>query len=204
MRLLAVDFDLPFALHFDAAGAFLVNFAERGPIGNDLAAEREIGPFDLVEQLGRGRIRLIHQVDAGPQHFTEVVRRHVGGHADRDARRAVDQDVGKLGRDDDRLLGLGVVGRPHLDGVLPQLRQQMVGERGQLGLGIPVSRGRIAIDRAEIALAIDERHPHHKVLRQPHQSVIRRLVAMGMVLARDLADDPAHLLGRFSAWRRSS
>ena len=37
---------------------------------------------------------------AGVDHFAQVVRRDVGRHADRDARRTVDQQIGNLGRQD--------------------------------------------------------------------------------------------------------
>src|SRR5438270_8767971 len=42
-------------------------------------------------------------------HLAEVVRRHVRRHADRDARRAVDQQVGDPPRQDQRLEALAVV-----------------------------------------------------------------------------------------------
>ena len=47
---LAHLFQLPFRLHLDAAGALLVDFAEGGTVGDDLAAQREIWPLHLVQQ----------------------------------------------------------------------------------------------------------------------------------------------------------
>ena len=57
LLLLAELLQLPFALHLDAAGAFLVNLAQRGPVGDDLAAEGEVGALDLLHDLGGRRLR---------------------------------------------------------------------------------------------------------------------------------------------------
>ena len=56
-------------------------------------------------------------------------------------------------------------------------------------LGVPHRRGRVAVDRAEVALAVDQRVAHVEVLRQPHERVVDRRVAVGMEIAHHLADD---------------
>ena len=55
--------------------------------------------------------------------------------------------------------------------------------------GVAHGGRRIAVDRTEIALSIDQRQPHGKILRQPHQRVIHCLVAMRVIFADDIADD---------------
>ncbi len=62
---------------------------------------------------------------------------------------------------------------------------------GAAHFGVAHRRGRIAVDRAEIALPVDQRHAHREVLRHAHQRVVDRLVAMGMILAHDVAHDHA-------------
>ena len=57
--------------------------------------------------------------------------------------------VGSLG-------GLVVVG-DEVDGLLVEVRHHLVGERLEPGLGIAHRRRRVAVDRAEVALAVDER-----------------------------------------------
>ena len=67
--------------------ALLVDLAQRRPVGDDLAAEREVRPLDPLHQLGRGRVGVVDQVDAGADDLAEVVRRDVRRHADGDAGR---------------------------------------------------------------------------------------------------------------------
>ena len=66
----------------------------------------------------------------------EVVRRDVGGHADRDAAAAVDQQVREPRREHDRLLGAAVVGRLTVDGVLVDLAEQLHRQRREPRLGV--------------------------------------------------------------------
>ena len=85
---------------------------------DDLAAARQVGPGDeLHEVLERAR-RVGDEVPRGADHLDEVVRRHVGGHADGDAGGAVDEQVG-VGRGQHRRLELRVVVvGDEVDGVL--------------------------------------------------------------------------------------
>ncbi len=58
-------------------------------------------------------------------------------------------------------------------------------------------RGRgIAVDRAEIALPVDQRHAHGEILRHPHQRVIDRLVAVRVIFTDDVADGAGRLAVR--------
>jgi hypothetical protein len=57
------------------------------------------------------------------------------------------------------------------------------------GFRVPVGRGRIAVDRSKVALAVDQDVAHVEVLREPDERVVRRRVAVRMVVADDLADD---------------
>ncbi len=60
---------------------------------------------------------------------------------------------------------------------------------GHARFGVAVGGGTIAIDVAEVALAINQGIARGKVLGQAHQRIINRLVAMGMVAAHDVAHD---------------
>ena len=102
-------------------------------------------------------------------HLAQVVRRDVGGHADRDAGRAVDQQVGQLGRQHGRLLLGAVVVRLEVDRLLVDVGQQLGGDRRQAGLGVAHRGGAVAVDRAEVALAVDERVAHREVLGHPRR-----------------------------------
>ena len=116
-----------------------------------------------------------------------------GRHADRDALRAVRQQVGECRRQHHRLLRQAVVVRPEVDGVFVDAVEQKSRRLGQPRFGVTVGGGVIAVDIAEIALAVDQRIARGEILRQPHQRIVDRLVAMRMEIAHHVADD----LGRF-------
>ena len=117
------------------------------------------------------------------------MRRDAGRHADGDAGRAVGQQVGEGRRQDDRLLSCAVVGGAEVDGVLVDAVEQAPRRLGQPRLGVAHGRGVIAVDVAEVALAVDQRIALGEVLGQAHQRVVDRLVAVRVVLADHVADD---------------
>ena len=87
-----------------------------------------------------------------------------------------------------------VVVRAKIDRVFVDVLEQHFGELCQARFGVAHGRRRIAVDRAEVALAVDQHVAHAERLRHANQRVVERLVAMGVVVAHHLADD----LGRFA------
>ena len=55
--------------------------------------------------------------------------------------------------------------------------------------GVAVRRRRIAVDRAEVPLAVDERIAQREILHHAHERVVDRRVAVRVVLAEHVADD---------------
>jgi len=157
------------------------------------AARRKVRPGNDADQLLDTEIGIFDQRDAAVDHLSEVVRRDVGRHADRDAAGPVHQEVREARRQNHRLLLGAVVVRLEVDGLLVDIVQQLHGRPGQPAFGVPHGRGRIAVDRAEITLAIDERQAHGEVLRHAHQRVIDRLVAVRVVFAHHVADHARRL-----------
>ena len=116
------------------------------------------------------------------------MRRHARGHADGDAGTAVDQKLRKPGRQHDRLEVRAVIVGPHLDGLAAQLDQQFGGELGQARFRVSVGGWRIAIDGAKVALAVDQRHTHGKILRQPDHRIVDGRVAVRVIATDDVTD----------------
>ena len=86
--------------------------------------------------------------------------------------------------------------------------EQQPRDLGQARLGVAIGGGVIAVDIAEIALPVDQRVALREILREAHQRVVDRLVAMRVVLADDVADDAGAFLERLvrdraaaAAWR---
>jgi hypothetical protein len=60
-------------------------------------------------------------------------------------------------------------------------------------LGVAHRRGRVVARRAEVAVAVDERVAQRPRLRQAHEGVVDRRVAVRVVVAHDVADDAGAL-----------
>ena len=167
-------------------------------VAHDRRAGREVRAGDEPPQLvGRHRVDRLPPVDQVHQRvadLAEVVRRDVGGHAHRDAGGAVDQQVGHPGRQHHRLLARVIEVRPGIDRVHVDVGQKLDGHARGARLGVAVGSRRVAVDRSEVALAVDEQIAHREVLGHAHHGVVDRRVAMRMVLAEHVTDRGGALL----------
>ena len=142
------------------------------------------------------------QVDRGGAHLAGVVRRDRGRHADRDAGRAVGKQVGKRARQDDGFALLAIIGGTEIDRVLVDAGQQRARDLGEPRLGVAHGRGVIAVDIAEVPLPFHQRIARGEILREPHQRIVHRDIAVRVILADHVADDTGALLesgGRIEA-----
>ncbi len=172
----------------DAAAAGAVGLFE--PAGaEDHAAGREVRPLDELHQVVGGGLRVVDHVQGGVDDLTEVVRRNVGGHADGDAGRAVDEQVRHAAGQD---LGLAprlvVVGHP-VDGIGVDVAHHLNGDLAEARLRVAHGRRRVALDGAEVALTVDQRVAHVEVLRHAHESRVDDGLAVGVVVAARVAGD---------------
>ena len=181
--------------HGDGAAAGLVALLNAGAAHDDGAGGEVRTGHDLHE-LVDGGVGVVDQVTGGLDRLGEVMRGDVGGHTDGDALAAVDQQVGEARG---QRLGLGerlvVVGLP-VDGILLQVAQELHGGLCQAALGITHSRRAVAVDVAEVAVAVDERRAHGEPLRQADHGLVDRGVAVRVVLTDNFADRPGRLLVR--------
>ena len=146
------------------------------------------GPCTNFSDVGQRGVRIVHQRNGRVDNLGEIVRRNLGRHADGDTVGAVDDQVRNARRQNHRLdRGVVEIGN-EVDGVLVDVGQQLFGDLGETRLGIPVGRGRIAIDRAEVALSVDQWIAQAPGLRQTHHGVINSGIAVGMVFLQTLAD----------------
>ena len=154
------------------------------------------GPWHVFQQRALARVRIVDQEQRGVAQLGGVVRRDRGRHADRDALRAVGQQIGKRARQHHRLVLAAVIGRAEIDRVLVDAVDQQPRDLGQARFGVAHGRRVIAVDVAEIALPVDQRIALREILREPHQRVVDRLVAMRMEFADHVADDVRRFLER--------
>ena len=157
----------------------------------DDSASREVRAGHDLNQLVDADLRGVDDREAGIDDLAQIVRRHVGRHADRDAAGAVDQKVRDLGRQHLRLArGLVVIGL-EVDGLAADVIEHLMRGPAQADLGVAHRRRRIAVHRAEIALAVDQQQAHREVLRHAHHGIVDRGIAVGVVFAHHVAGQRA-------------
>ena len=174
------------------AAAFTVRFEDAGATDHE-AAGGEVWGLDVLQQRAKTILfRGVAQGDHGHhtvEHFAHVVRRDVGRHADSDTGRSVDKQCRERRRQHRGFFRRLVKVRPEVDGVFVEIHHHGFGERVQARFGVTVGGRRVTVDRAEIALAINQGIAHREVLRETNQRVVGRRIAVRVVVADDFADD---------------
>ena len=185
---------LPLRPHAKAAAAGLVGLDDGLAAVDDDAAGRHVRAGHEFHELFDGRIGMLDQVECCVAEFMGVVGRDGRRHADRDAGGAVGKKVREGRRQDDGFLVLLVVGRAKVDGILVDPLEEESCHLGHARLGVPIGGRTVAVDIAEVALPVDDGIALREILREAHQCVIDRLVAMRVELTDDVADDAGAFL----------
>ena len=180
--------DVGLRAHHDPAAAQPVGFANPGS-AEDRAPGGEVGTPDDLHQLVEGRVGRLDEPVTGSGHLAEVVRGDVRGHAHRDARRAVDEEVGERGGQNGRLLQAVVEVRRVVDRVLVDITEQFARESVEPGLGVAVGRGGVAVHGPEVSLPVDERIAERELLRHPDERIVDGRIAVRVVFPDYVADD---------------
>ena len=206
----------------DVAGAGLFRVLEVGARAHHhLAAAGAVAfldAIDAVDDAGGGKSRrrddfhqfvdrclgVAQQVQAGVHHLVEVVRRNVGRHAHGDAGRAIDEQVRQPRRAAPAAPSRAVVVGAEIDRLLVDVGQHLVRDLGQADFGVPHRRRVVAVDRAEVALAVHQHVAHREVLRHAHDGVVDRWFAVRVVLADDVTDDTGAISCRAGSSRCSA
>ena len=163
---------------------------------HDDALGREIGAVDMFHEVDELGLGIVNDTNAGVDDLAQVVRWDIGRHTDRDTRRAVDQQVRETGGQHTGLeAALIEVGIP-VYGFLIDVAQHLGRHLVQACLGVTVSSRRVAIDRTEVAVTVNQRIAHGEILRQTNERVVNRSVAVGMILTKHVTDTGRRLLER--------
>ena len=153
------ELDLGLGAHDEGAAAGAVGLADPLP-AQDEARGGEVGAGDALDHalqaLVGGQVLVFEEEGQGVHHLAQVVGRDVGGHAHRDPRRPVHEQVRKGGGEDGRLDGAVVVGGLEVDRLLLDVRHGHGAQAGEAGLGVALGGGRIAVHGSEVALAVHE------------------------------------------------
>ena len=149
--------DGPARTHLEAAAAAAVGIGNIGRAADDLTATRKIRPRQQRQQVFFRQLGVLHQRHAGIGHFAQVVAGNLGGHANGNAAGAVQQRKRQARRQLRRLLGRAIVVGHEVHRALVDLVQQQRGNLRQPCLGVAHGGSTVAIARAEVALAVDQR-----------------------------------------------
>ncbi len=151
-------------------------------------AGRKVWAGNHGQQLFKCNLRVIDDGNDTVNHFAQIMGRYVGGHADRDTGRAVDQQVGKLGWQNSRLQHLIIVVGSHVDGLFFQIVQKFVGQLAQTDLGVTHGGRTVAVHRTKVTLTVNQHVAQRKILGHTHDGVIGGGVAMRMVFTDNITD----------------
>ena len=176
-------------------------FAHQNPAGRKIGAVHDVAQrvVDLVVGQVRAAGLVLDQVRDRVADLTDVVRRDVRRHADRDARAAVDEQLRQARGQHDRLFGLVVEVGDEIDGLFVDVRQHVERRPRETRFRVPVRGRRVGRGRTEVAVTVHQRIAQREVLRHAHERVVHRAVAVRVVALEHLADDAgglAVLLGR--------
>lgn len=149
----------------------------------------KIGPPRVSHEPLDGNVGVVDLGANGVDALAEVVRGHVGGHADGDAGASIDEEVGEGGGKNRRFFAFFVVGGDKIDRAESHVHHERGAEVVEAGFGVTHGRWRVAIHRTEVSLALDERVAHRPVLGHVDEGGVDRLVAVGVVVAHGFADD---------------
>ena len=187
LTVLAEFLQLGAGAHGHAAAAGGIGGADTGT-AEDEAARRKIRAGEVFHKVGERGLGVIEDAQAGVDGLGEVVGRDIRCHADGDAARAVHEQVREAAGEHARLLARFVEVRVPVHGVLFEVTEHFIRDFREAGLGVTVGSGGIAVDGAEVAVAVDEHIAHGEVLRQTHERIIDRRVAVRMIAAQHVAD----------------
>ena len=123
--------------------------------------------------------------------------RDVRGHTDGNTGRTVDQQVREPGGQYHRLFLVLVEVGLEIDRVLIDVGNHFQRDLRQSRFGITHGRGRVVVAGTEVAVAVHQHRAHREILRQPHQRVVYRRVAVGVVFTHDHTDRRRALSIRF-------
>ena len=153
----------------------------------------KVGAWHHLDDIFDRSFRIIDQQHDRVAQLGQVVRWNVGGHTDSNTGCAIEQQVWQARRQHGWLAKRAIEIIAKINRVLIEVEQHLFGQRRKPRLGVAHCSGRIAVDTAEVTLAVDQQAAHVPRLREACQRVVHRRIAMRVHLAHDIADDTGAL-----------
>ena len=137
---------------------------------------------------------MVDEMNDGVANLSGVVRRDVRRHANGDAGRAVNHQVGQARGEHYRFAQGSVEVIYEVNGVFVDVDEHLFGDGAQPRFGVAHGGGRVVIHASEVALTVNQRQTHREVLREPHHRLIHGVVVMRVILAEHLTHKARALL----------
>src|ERR671918_1060311 len=199
--LAAFDFlDASFPAHFHAAPAGLEILFDPC-LAVDRATGGEIRPLHMLHQLFQSDVGVVDLCANAFDNFAKVVGRYISRHSNRDASAAINEQIWKRGRENRRFGARLVVISDKVDRVLLHVGHERGAEMGHARFGVTHGGRRISLDRAEVALTIDEPFPHRPWLRHVDQRGVDHRFAVRMIITAGVAAD-FRAFAMLSIWKQ--
>ena len=141
----------------------------------------EVGSLDVLAQLRKFRFGIVDEVAHGVHHLAQIVGRDVGCHTNRNPLGAVDQQTGNPRRQGKGFFQTVIVVGLKIHRFFVNIPQHFHSGFGQFCLGIPISSGRIAVNRTKVPLSVHHHIPQGEILCHTYQRIVHRCVPVGMV-----------------------
>ena len=143
----------------------------------------------MLHQLLERDVRIINLRRDAIDDFAKVMRRNIGGHADRNTRAAVHQQIRERGWKHGWFQQALVVVRHEVDGRLVHVVHQRAAQVGEACLGITHGRRRIAFHASKVALAVHEGVAHRPRLGHVNERGVNNRFTVRMIVAASVTGD---------------
>ena len=141
----------------------------------------EIGTFDVFHQVVHRALGVIHTVDGSVNYLTQVVRRNIGCHTNRNTHRAVYQQIGETGREYRRLLQTVIEVGHHRNDVLIKIAHHFIGNLIKTRFGITVCSCAVTVNRTKVSVSLNQRIAHREVLRHTNHCAVNSRVTVRVI-----------------------
>src|SRR6267154_1830859 len=185
---LANFFDGRFRAHHETAASGFIGGFDAFAAG-DVRAGRKIRAGNQLHHFFERGVGLFDQQNGGVHNFAKVVRRNVGGHADGDAAGAVDEEIGNARRKDEGLFTRLIEVGNEVDGFFFEVGENVFADFRQARFGVPHGRRWVAVDGAEISLAVNQRIAHVEILREADERGVDNRFTVRVIIAGSVAAD---------------
>ena len=154
----------------------------------------EIRCFHVLHELVNGDVVVVDVGDSTVYHFAEVVRRHIGGHTDRNAGGAVDQQIRNLRRQNGGFVQTLVKVGAKINRLFVEVIEHFLSDFAEAGLRVTHRCGVVAVNGAKVSLAVDHGVAQRPVLGHADHGVVHRAVAVRVVFTQHLPYNSCALL----------